>query len=161
MFHFLSGYTAKVAGTEAGITEPTATFSTCFGGPFMPLNPTVYGELLRTKIARHNVTCWLVNTGWSGGAYGVGSRMKIGYSRALVNAALNGSLNAGAFNKDAFFGLDIPTTCAGVPAEVLNPRNTWADKTKYDETATRLVGMFKENFKKYEPDVTADVANVM
>ncbi len=161
MFHFLSGYTAKVAGTEAGITEPSATFSTCFGAPFMPLNPTVYGELLRDKIARHNVTCWLVNTGWSGGSYGVGSRMKIAYSRALVNSALNGTLNARVFEKDAFFGLDIPTGCAGVPSEVLNPRNTWIDKKKYDETATGLVGMFKENFRKYEPDVTPDVANVM
>ncbi|MCX5883966.1 MAG: phosphoenolpyruvate carboxykinase (ATP), partial [Deltaproteobacteria bacterium] len=110
---------------------------------------------------RHKVTCWLVNTGWSGGSYGVGSRMKIAYSRALVNAALNGTLNTGVFVKDVFFGLDIPTSCAGVPGEVLNPRNTWADKKKYDETATSLVGMFKENFKKYEPDVTADVANVM
>ena len=127
----------------------------------MPLNPTVYGELLRNKIARHKVTCWLVNTGWSGGSYGVGSRMKIAYSRALVNSALNGTLNAGVFEKDAFFGLDIPAICAGVPGEVLNPRNTWADKRKYDETATRLVGMFKENFRKYEPNVTADVVNVM
>jgi phosphoenolpyruvate carboxykinase (ATP) len=161
MFHFLSGYTAKVAGTEAGVTEPSATFSTCFGAPFMALNPTVYGELLRTKIARHKVTCWLVNTGWSGGAYGVGSRMKIGYSRALVNAALDGTLDAGPFAKDNFFGLDIPTTCPGVPADVLNPRNTWEDKAKYDETATRLVGMFKENFKKYAPHVSSEVAKVL
>ncbi len=161
MYHFLSGYTAKVAGTEAGVTEPSATFSTCFGGPFMALNPTVYGELLRAKIAKHQVTCWLVNTGWSGGSYGVGSRMKIAYSRALVNAALDGSLNAGAFEKDPFFGLDIPTNCAGVPAEVLNPRNTWVNQQQYDQTATKLVGMFKENFKKYEPNVTADVASVM
>jgi len=161
MFHFLSGYTAKVAGTETGVTEPSATFSTCFGGPFMVLNPTVYGELLRNKIAKYKVTCWLVNTGWSGGSYGVGSRMKIAYSRALVNSALNGTLNAGVFEKDAFFGLDIPTSCAGVPGEVLNPRNTWADKKKYDETAISLVRMFKENFKNYEPNVTADVANVM
>jgi phosphoenolpyruvate carboxykinase (ATP) len=161
MFHFLSGYTAKVAGTEAGVTEPSATFSTCFGAPFMALNPTVYGELLRTKIARHKVTCWLVNTGWSGGAYGVGSRMKIGYSRALVNAALDGTLDAGPFAKDNFFGLDIPTTCPGIPADVLNPRNTWEDKAKYDETATRLVGMFKENFKKYAPHVSSEVAKVL
>ena len=161
MYHFLSGYTAKVAGTEAGVTEPSATFSTCFGGPFMALNPTVYGELLRNKIAKHNVTCWLVNTGWSGGAYGVGSRMKIAYSRALVNAALDGSLNAGSFEKDPFFGLDIPTACNGVPRGVLNPRTTWADKTGYDATATKLVGMFKENFKKYAPHVSADVAGVM
>jgi phosphoenolpyruvate carboxykinase (ATP) len=161
MYHFLSGYTARVAGTEAGVKEPSATFSTCFGGPFMALNPTVYGELLREKIARHNVTCWLVNTGWSGGPYGVGSRMKIAYSRALVNAALDGTLNAGAFEKDEFFGLEIPAACPGVPSDVLNPRNTWTDKAGYDETAARLVRMFKENFEKYRAHVADDVANVM
>jgi phosphoenolpyruvate carboxykinase (ATP) len=127
----------------------------------MALNPTVYGELLRAKIAKHNVTCWLVNTGWSGGPYGVGSRMKIAYSRALVNAALDGTLNAGNFRKDDFFGLDIPDSCSNVPGEVLNPKNTWADKAKYDATAARLVEMFKENFKKYAPSVAANVANVM
>jgi phosphoenolpyruvate carboxykinase (ATP) len=161
MYHFLSGYTARVAGTEAGVKEPSATFSTCFGGPFMALNPAVYGELLREKISRHKVSCWLVNTGWSGGPYGIGTRMKIGYSRALVNAALNGTLTAGAFEKDAFFGLDIPTACPGVPSEVLNPRKTWSDTARYDETALKLVGMFQENFKKYSNHVTADVANVM
>jgi phosphoenolpyruvate carboxykinase (ATP) len=161
MYHFLSGYTAKVAGTEAGVTEPSATFSTCFGGPFMALNPTVYGELLRAKIARHQVTCWLVNTGWSGGPHGVGSRMKIAYSRALVNAALDGTLTGGCFTKDPFFYLDVPDSCPGVPQEVLQPRNTWADKAKYDETAARLVGMFKENFRKYAPLVSESVANVM
>lgn len=161
MYHFLSGYTARVAGTEAGVKEPSATFSTCFGGPFMVLNPTVYGELLREKIVKHNVSCWLVNTGWSGGPYGIGSRMKIAYSRALVNAALDGTLNAGAFEKDAFFSLDIPTACPGVPAEVLNPRNTWSDKSMYDETARKLVGMFKENFRQYAEHVTADVSTVM
>jgi phosphoenolpyruvate carboxykinase (ATP) len=161
MYHFLSGYTAKVAGTEAGVREPSATFSTCFGSPFMPLDPAVYGELLREKIARHNVSCWLVNTGWSGGPYGVGTRMKIAYSRALVNAALDGSLIAGSFAKDAFFGLEIPTACQGVPAEVLNPRNTWADKASYDETAARLVELFRENFGKYKATVPVDVANVM
>jgi phosphoenolpyruvate carboxykinase (ATP) len=127
----------------------------------MALNPTVYGELLRTKIAKHNVTCWLVNTGWSGGAYGVGSRMKIAYSRALVNAALDGTLNAGSFEKDTFFGLEIPKACGGVPAEVLNPRNTWADKGSYDKAATKLVGMFKENFNKYATHVSKDVATVL
>ena len=161
MYHFLSGYTARVAGTEAGVKEPSATFSTCFGGPFLALNPIVYGELLREKIARHNVTCWLVNTGWSGGAYGVGSRMKIAYSRALLNAALDGTLNAGSFTKDPVFGLDIASSCAGVPAEVLNPRDTWSDKAKYDETAAKLVGMFKDNFAKYAPHVSSDVANVL
>jgi phosphoenolpyruvate carboxykinase (ATP) len=161
MYHFLSGYTAKVAGTEAGVTEPSATFSPCFGGPFMALNPTVYGELLRAKIAKYNVTCWLVNTGWSGGAYGVGSRMKIAYSRALVNAALDGTLNAGTFEKDTFFGLEIPKNCDGVPAEVLNPRNTWADKGLYDKTAAKLVAMFKDNFNKFASLVSKDVGTVL
>jgi len=161
MYHFLSGYTARVAGTEAGVKEPSATFSTCFGGPFMALNPTVYGELLRQKIAKHNVSCWLVNTGWTGGSYGVGSRIKIAYSRALVNAALNGTLNAGSFEKDPVFGLDIPTACDGVPGKVLNPRNTWADKSEYDETAHKLFGMFKENFTKYAAHVSPEVANVL
>jgi phosphoenolpyruvate carboxykinase (ATP) len=161
MYHFLSGYTARVAGTEAGVKEPSATFSTCFGGPFMALNPTVYGELLRAKIAKHNVTCWLVNTGWSGGPYGVGSRIKIAYSRALVNAALNGALNAGSFEKDPVFGLDMPTSCIDLPKEVLNPRNTWIDKNKYDEAAGKLAGMFKENFTKYAAHVSREVANVL
>lgn len=161
MYHFLSGYTAKVAGTEAGITEPQATFSTCFGAPFMALHPSVYAKLLGEKIARHGVNCWLVNTGWSGGAYGTGSRMKIAYSRALVNAALDGTLNAGTFAKEPFFGLEIPAACPGVPAEVLDPRNTWADKAKYDETAAMLAGRFQENFEQYRPYVSAEVAAVM
>jgi len=161
MYHFLSGYTARVAGTEAGVKEPSATFSTCFGGPFMALNPAVYGELLRKKIDEHNVSCWLVNTGWSGGPYGVGDRIKIAYSRALVKAALDGTLDSGVFEKEVFFGLDIPTVCPGVPAEVLNPRNTWSDKSLYDETAGKLIAMFKENFRKYAEYVTEDVSNVM
>lgn len=161
MYHFLSGYTAKVAGTEAGIVEPQETFSTCFGGPFMPLNPTVYGDLLREKIAKHQVNCWLVNTGWSGGKYGVGSRMKIGYSRALVTAAVDGTLVKGQFTKDSIFGLDIPVACAGVPDDVLNPRNMWADKVAYDKTAKELVGKFQKNFEKYVKDVPAEVAKVM
>ncbi|QSV46403.1 phosphoenolpyruvate carboxykinase (ATP) [Geobacter benzoatilyticus] len=161
MYHFLSGYTAKVAGTEAGITEPQATFSTCFGAPFMALHPSVYAKLLGEKIARHGVNCWLVNTGWSGGAYGTGSRMKIAYSRALVNAALDGTLNAGTFAKEPFFGLEIPAACPGVPAEVLDPRNTWADKAKYDETAAMLAGRFRKNFEQYRPYVSAEVAAVM
>lgn len=161
MYHFLSGYTAKVAGTEAGITEPQAAFSACFGAPFMALHPSVYAKLLGEKIARHGVSCWLVNTGWSGGPYGVGSRMKIAYSRALVNAAIDGTLNAGSFVKDQFFGLDIPTGCSGVPAEVLNPKNTWVDKTKYDETATMLVERFRKNFEQYRSYVSAGVAEVM
>ncbi len=159
MYHFLSGYTARVAGTEAGVKEPSATFSTCFGGPFMALHPAVYGELLKDKMSHHNVTCWLVNTGWSGGPYGIGSRMQIAYSRALVRAAINGTLNAGSFTKDDFFGLEIPTACPDVPAEVLNPRNTWNDKNSYDETAKKLIAMFKDNFKQYLDQVSPEVAN--
>jgi len=161
MYHFLSGYTAKVAGTEAGITEPQATFSTCFGAPFMALHPSVYGNLLGRKIADHDVNCWLVNTGWSGGAYGVGSRMKISYSRALVNAAIDGTLGEVDYEKDAFFGLDIPKVCPGVPAEILNPRNTWADKARYDETAADLVERFRKNFEQYRSSVSEAVARVL
>jgi phosphoenolpyruvate carboxykinase (ATP) len=161
MYHFLSGYTAKVSGTETGLKKPTATFSTCFGGPFMTLNPTIYGDLLRQKISRHNVSCWLVNTGWSGGPYGIGSRMKISYSRALINAALDGTLAQGDFETDPIFGLSIPTSCPGVPPEVLNPRNAWSDADKYDESARKLVDMFRENFKKYAPHVPPEVADIM
>jgi phosphoenolpyruvate carboxykinase (ATP) len=161
MYHFLSGYTARVAGTEAGVKEPSATFSTCFGGPFMALNPTVYGELLREKISRHNVSCWLVNTGWNGGPYGVGERIRIAYSRALINAALDGTLAAGSFETDPFFGLAIPISCPGVPSRLLNPRNTWSDPVMYDETARKLVGMFRSNFAKYHTNVTPEVAHVL
>jgi phosphoenolpyruvate carboxykinase (ATP) len=161
MYHFLSGYTAKVAGTEAGVTEPQAAFSTCFGAPFMALHPSVYAELLKEKIARHNVRCWLVNTGWSGGGYGVGSRMKIDYSRALVHAAIDGVLAGVQFEKEAFFGLEIPKTCPGVPAEVLNPRNVWKDKTAYDATAGSLLERFRKNFEQYRGYVSDDVANVL
>jgi phosphoenolpyruvate carboxykinase (ATP) len=158
MYHFLSGYTAKVAGTEAGITEPQATFSTCFGAPFMALHPSVYAELLGEKINKHKVACWLVNTGWSGGAYGVGSRMKIAYSRALINAALDGTLRSVAFEKDPIFGLSIPKSCPGVPTEVLNPRNVWADKAAYDTTAANLLQRFRSNFEQYKKYVSAEVA---
>lgn len=161
MYHFLSGYTARVAGTEAGVKEPTATFSTCFGGPFMALNPTVYGELLREKISRHNVSCWLVNTGWNGGPYGVGERIRISYSRALINAALDGTLASGSFETDPFFGLAIPTSCPGVPSGILNPRTTWIDPASYDDTACRLLAMFKANFAKYHGHVSPEVANAL
>ncbi|HEY5513598.1 MAG TPA: phosphoenolpyruvate carboxykinase (ATP) [Geomonas sp.] len=161
MYHFLSGYTAKVAGTEAGVTEPQATFSTCFGAPFMALRPSVYAELLGQKIGSHKVDCWLVNTGWSGGGPGVGSRMKIAYSRALVNAALDSTLSAGEFEKDTAFGLSIPKACPGVAQEVLNPRNAWADKEAYDATARKLVGMFQKNFEQFKPNVTPEIASVL
>ncbi|HTP65427.1 MAG TPA: phosphoenolpyruvate carboxykinase (ATP) [Geobacteraceae bacterium] len=160
-YHFLSGYTAKVAGTEAGVTEPQAVFSTCFGAPFMALHPSVYAKLLNEKIARHNVDCWLVNTGWSGGGYGVGSRMKIAYSRALINAAIDGSLNSAKFEKEPFFGLRIPKSCPDVPAEVLNPRNAWEDKAAYDRAAGELVERFRDNFKQYRGYVSKSVAEVL
>ncbi len=157
MYHFISGYTAKVAGTEKGVTEPKATFSTCFGAPFMVHHPSVYAELLGAKIKKHNVKCWLVNTGWSGGPYGVGSRMKIQYTRAMLSAALTGKLDDVEFVKDPFFNLNVPVSCEGVPAEVLNPRTTWGDKNAYDETAKKLAKMFIENFKEYEEGTAEEI----
>jgi len=157
MYHFLSGFTSKVAGTERGVTEPEPTFSTCFGAPFMPRRPEVYGNLLRQKIASHGATCWLVNTGWTGGAYGTGSRMPIKATRALLSAALDGSLVENQFRKDANFGFDVPMTCEGVDATLLDPRATWADKEAYDAQAEKLVGMFSDNFEKYVPFIDADV----
>ncbi len=155
MYHFLSGYTAKVAGTEAGLgSSPEATFSTCFGAPFMPRPPAVYAKLLGERIARHDTDCWLVNTGWTGGSYGVGSRMEIGHTRALLNAALDGSLAAAPVRVDAHFGLSVPESCPGVPREALTPRSTWADKQAYDRTARELIGRFHENFESFAPDVT-------
>jgi len=153
MYHFLSGYTAKVAGTEKGVKEPTATFSTCFGAPFMALPPIVYAGLLGEKIAKHNVKVWLVNTGWSGGPYGVGHRMKIAHTRAMVHAALDGALDNVPTTPDPFFGVGIPQSCPNVPAEVLNPRNTWTDKAAYDAQAEKLAAMFTENFKTFAKDV--------
>ena len=150
MYHFLSGYTAKVAGTERGVTEPQATFSTCFGAPFMVHHPTVYSKLLGQRIDEHNVTCWLVNTGWSGGPYGVGKRMSIGYTRAMVNAAIEGELADVQFEIEPFFGLEIPLEVPGVPAEVLNPRNMWLDGQAYDAQARKLAALFATNFERFE-----------
>ena len=149
MYYFLSGYTAKVAGTERGITEPVATFSSCFGEAFLPLNPTVYAELLGRKIDQHKVNVYLVNTGWTGGAYGVGSRMSIKNTRACINAILDGSINESEFEVLPIFNLKIPKTLKGVDTEVLNPRNTWKDKESYDETKRKLASMYIKNFKKY------------
>ena len=150
MYHFLSGYTAKVAGTEKGVgSEPQATFSTCFGAPFMSRHPSVYGNMLREKIASHDVNCWLVNTGWTGGAYGIGYRMPIQHTRALLTAALENRLDTVPLKKDDNFGLLVPEACPEVPADVLSPRNTWADKAGYDATARDLVGRFQNNFEKY------------
>ncbi len=158
MYHFLSGYTAKVAGTEKGVTEPIATFSTCFGAPFMVWHPTVYAKLLGEKIKKHKAKCWLVNTGWTGGAYGVGTRMKIQYTRAMLNAALDGKLDNVNYEKDPIFNLEVPKTCEGVPSEVLNPRNTWKDKNAYDEMAKKLANMFVNNFKDYEAETEKEIA---
>jgi len=149
MYHFLSGYTAKVAGTEKGVTEPTATFSTCFGAPFMVHHPTVYAKLLGERIAKHQVTCWLVNTGWTGGAYGAGKRMAIAHTRAMVNAALDGKLASASFTTEPFFGLAIPAAVPDVPSDVLDPRNAWADKAAYDAQAKKLAGLFAANFERF------------
>jgi len=157
MYHFLSGFTAKVAGTEKGLTQPEPTFSTCFGAPFMPRRPEVYGKLLREKIARHGATCWLVNTGWTGGAHGVGSRMPIQATRGLLSAALDGSLNDVAFRKDPFFGFEVPVEVPGIDPALLDPRSTWSDPAAYDQQAHKLVGMFVENFAQYEAHVGDDV----
>jgi len=160
IYHFLSGYTAKVGGTEKGITEPSATFSSCFGAPFMALNPTVYAKLLGEKIEKHDVNCYLINTGWSGGPYGVGSRIRIQDTRAIVNAALDGSLAGIETEIDRYFGLHIPVSCPNVPAEILRPRNTWSDKAAYDEKAKSLAADFEKNFKQFEQDVSEEVIKV-
>jgi phosphoenolpyruvate carboxykinase (ATP) len=160
MYHFLSGYTAKVAGTEKGIKEPEATFSTCFGAPFMVLHPGVYADLLGKKVSQQNAACWLINTGWSGGPYGVGKRMKIGYTRAMIRAILSGQLAEVETTPDPIFGVKVPNSCPDVPAEVLQPRNTWADKGAYDKQARDLARRFNENFEKYEAGVTEAVRAV-
>ncbi len=158
MYHFLSGYTAKVAGTEKGMgVEPQATFSTCFGAPFMPRHPSVYGNMLRKLIADHDVDCWLVNTGWTGGKYGTGSRMPIKATRALLDAALSGSLKSQPMRTDQMFGFQVPLSLDGIDPAILNPRQTWADKAGYDAQASALVQMFNKNFAKFESHVDADV----
>jgi len=153
MYHFLSGYTAKVAGTEKGVTEPSATFSTCFGAPFMPRHPAEYGALLRELIAEHGVDCWLVNTGWTGGAYGEGERMPIKATRALLNAALDGTLAGAEYRMDPVFGFAVPTHVEGVDPKILNPRDTWSDPEAYDAQAEKLADMFVANFEKFEEHV--------
>jgi phosphoenolpyruvate carboxykinase (ATP) len=157
MYHFLSGYTARVAGTETGVTEPKATFSTCFGAPFLPLHPSVYAQLLGEKIARHGARVWLVNTGWTGGPYGVGRRMSIAHTRAMIGAALSGDLDNVSYTRHAVFNVDIPTECPGVPRTVLDPRHTWSDPGGYDEQARRLARMFAENFSAFAADVSPSV----
>ncbi len=157
MYHFLSGFTSKVAGTERGVTEPTPTFSTCFGAPFMPRRPEVYGALLGERIARAEVSCWLVNTGWTGGPYGTGKRMPIAATRALLTAALNGSLNDATFRVDPVFGFEVPVSVPGVDDGLLDPRSTWDDASAYDAQAAKLAGMFADNFTQYEEHVSDGV----
>ncbi|GHO67764.1 phosphoenolpyruvate carboxykinase [ATP] 2 [Ktedonobacter sp. SOSP1-52] len=149
MYYFLSGYTSKLAGTERGVTSPQATFSSCFGAAFLPLRPGEYANLLRERIEKHNVRCYLINTGWTGGAYGIGSRININYTRQMVKAAINGDIERAEIMTDPIFGLQIPTTCPGVPAEVLQPRNTWIDQDGYDQQATYLAELFKKNFEQF------------
>ncbi len=157
MYHFLSGYTAKVAGTERGVTEPQATFSTCFGAPFLPLRPSVYASMLGKRIEQHDVTCWLINTGWTGGPHGEGHRMRLPYTRAMVRAALDGSLDGVATKTHPVFGVAMPVEVPGVASSVLDPRTTWADAGRYDQAAKKLAGMFRENFTRFADDVGADV----
>ena len=157
IYHFLSGYTAKVAGTEKGVTEPTATFSTCFGAPFLTLPPQRYATMLGERIAKHRARVWLVNTGWTGGAHGAGHRMKISYTRAMIRAALSGALDAVAYERDERFNLEVPASCPDVPAGVLKPRSTWSDGAAYDEQAVKLARLFAENFKAFDAGVTPAV----
>ena len=157
MYHFLSGYTAKVAGTERGVTEPSATFSSCFGAPFLPLHPGVYAKLLGERISKHGVRVWLINTGWTGGAYGTGSRMKLADTRAMVTAALSGQLDSAGYSTDPVFGFEVPAAVPGVPRDVLTPRSTWADPAAYDNQAAKLADMFRKNFAAFAAQVPAAV----
>lgn len=159
MYHFISGYTAKVAGTEMGVTEPTTTFSACFGKAFLPLHPTKYAELLGERMKKNKVNVWLVNTGWSGGSYGVGARMKLSFTRAMITAALNGELEKVEFDKMPVFSLAMPKTCPGVPNEILNPRNTWADKSEYDAKTNTLAASFVKNFAQYAEYANEEILN--
>ncbi|MCB2154681.1 phosphoenolpyruvate carboxykinase (ATP) [bacterium] len=157
MYHFISGYTAKVAGTEVGVTEPEATFSACFGAAFLVWHPTKYAEMLAEKMKQHGSNVWLINTGWTGGAYGVGQRFKLKYTRAIVDAVLSGALDNVEFETEPFFGFALPKTCPNVPTEVLNPRNAWQDKDAYDQTAKKLAGMFRKNFEKYADQASKEI----
>jgi phosphoenolpyruvate carboxykinase (ATP) len=157
MYQFISGYTAKVAGTEAGVTEPKPTFSACFGAPFLPLHPGKYAQMLGDKMRENKVNVWMINTGWTGGPHGVGNRMKLKYTRAMITAALEGKLNMIEFDPHPIFGMLVPAECPNVPSEILNPRNTWADKNAYDEKAKYLAGLFTKNFEKYKDGVSHEV----
>ena len=159
MYHFISGYTAKVAGTEEGVTEPSATFSACFGAAFMVWHPSKYAELLADKIKTFKSNAWLVNTGWSGGSYGTGSRMKLKYTRAIIDAIHNGDLDNVSFVADARFGFQIPESCPNVPVEILQPVNTWPDKAAFEATANKLAGLFNNNFKQFESGCSDAIIN--
>jgi phosphoenolpyruvate carboxykinase (ATP) len=158
MYHFLSGYTAKVAGTERGVTEPAATFSSCFGAPFLPLHPGVYAKMLGERIAKHGAKVWLVNTGWTGGGYGTGTRIELAHTRAMVSAALSGQLDQARYTTDPVFGLEVPTAVPGVPSELLIPRDTWSDKGAYDAQAKKLTEMFRKSFGVFASQVPEAVA---
>ena len=160
MYHFVSGYTAKVAGTEVGVKEPTATFSPCFGGPFLVWHPNKYAELLATKIKTHETRVWLVNTGWNGGSFGTGKRIKLTFTRAIIDAIHSGALATAKTQPDPVFGLGVVVECPNVPQEILIPRNTWADKSAYDAIARKLAELFRNNFKSYESSVSPDVRQV-
>lgn len=157
MYNFISGYTARVAGTETGVTEPKPVFSACFGAPFLPLHPAQYAEMLGKKMQEHKVNVWLINTGWSGGAYGTGSRMKLSYTRAMITAALDGSLNKVEYQQMPIFGYQVPTSCPNVPVEILNPRNTWSDKAAYDAQAVKLANLFNNNFEKFKAQANDEI----
>jgi phosphoenolpyruvate carboxykinase (ATP) len=157
MYHFLSGYTARLAGTERGVTEPQATFSTCFGAPFMPRHPTVYAELLGRLMREHSVTCWLVNTGWTGGSFGTGRRMPLAATRALLHAALDGSLAGAPCEPDPVFGLAVPTACGSVEGKLLKPRATWQDPRAYDSTAREVARRFESNFAQFHGKVPREI----
>ena len=152
--HFMSGYTAKLAGTERGVKEPQATFSTCFGAPFLTRHPSVYGEMLRSLMAKHKIPCYLINTGWTGGAYGVGKRFPLAVTRKLVTAALTGAIDAAPLRADANFGFAVPVRLPGIPEEMLDPRKGWADGAAYDKAAGHLKSLFEQNFEKFQPVAT-------
>ena len=157
MYQFISGYTARVAGTEAGVTEPKATFSACFGAPFLPLHPGKYAAMLGEKLKKHNVNVWMINTGWIGGPYGTGSRIALKYTRAMISAVLDGKLDHVTYDKHAVFGMMMPNQCPGVPDVLLNPYSTWSNGIAYDTHAKMLAQMFCDNFKKYEDGVSAEI----
>jgi phosphoenolpyruvate carboxykinase (ATP) len=157
MYHFLSGYTAKVAGTEVGVTEPQATFSSCFGAPFMPLHPARYAEMLGKRIEKDGARIWLVNTGWSGGGYGVGERMKLRYTRAMIGAAMRGELDDITMAENKNFGLKFPTTCPGVPNDILTPRETWKNGADYDTAAHHLARLFQKNFEQFAAEASETI----